>query len=167
MKRTTQSQGFTLFELMMTLAVVGVVAALSVPMFGDIVKNNRLATQVNNMLASLNYARNETVTRGANVRLEPIVAGTDWTAGWRVRVDGNNDGDFSDTEDMVLRNFEEVESSSLTSSVNTITYSPEGQAQSTATLTLVANECTDGHKRVVNVKLSGLARMDPNDQACP
>jgi len=178
MKKATQSQGFTLYELMMTLAVVGVVAALSVPMFGDIVKNNRLATQVNNMLASLNYARNESVTRGVSVRLEPIVSGTDWTAGWRVRVDGNDDGDFSDSEDVVTRNFEQMEATTLTldnAANNVITYLPNGQINRSdiddlsedLKLKLVANECTDEDKRVIDVRLSGQARMDPSDQACP
>lgn len=162
-----RTYGFTLIELMITLALVAILATAAAPMFGDLLKNNRLAAQNNTILASLNYARNESVSRGVNVRLEPVVAGTDWTAGWRVRVDGNDDGDFADSADIVTRNFEALEASTLTSSVNNIVYTPDGQVQAAATLTLVANDCTDNHKRVIDVKLSGLAAMDPNDQSCP
>lgn len=161
------ANGFTLIELLVTMAIVAILAVAGIPMFGDLVKNNRITAQANSVITALHYARSESINRGVDARVEPVVAGTDWSAGWRVRVDGNNDGDFSDSDDVVTRTFDEVESSSLTSSENNIVYTPNGQVDAGATLTLLADECTGEHKRVINVKPSGHVWLDENDRDCP
>lgn len=170
MKKITNMQqqaGFTILELMIAVTVAGILATLALPSLGDLIKNNRMAAQANSVIASLHYTRNESVNRGVNVRIEPVTAGTDWSDGWLVRIDGNNDGDFNDAEDTVLRNYEGLKRSTLTSDQNTITYSPNGQVNTAALLTLLADECTRDHKRLINVKLSGMIWLDQNDMACP
>ncbi len=97
------ANGFTLIELLVTMAIVAILAVAGIPMFGDLVKNNRITAQANSVITALHYARSESINRGVDARVEPVVAGTDWSAGWRVRVDGNNDGDFSDSDDVVTR----------------------------------------------------------------
>lgn len=161
--------GFTLIELMVALAVVGVVVAIALPSFGELLKNNRMATQANAIITSLHQARNETINRGTQVRLEPLVAGTDWSAGWQLRIDGSNpsDNDFTDAEDIVIRSYEALKQSTLISDVNNIVYLPDGSALAAAVLTLTANDCTRNHKRVISIKLSGFVWLDPNDRTCP
>lgn len=162
-----RKNGFTLMELLITIAIVAIIAVAGIPMFGDLVKNNRMTAQANSIITAMHSARNESINRGVSVRIEPIVAGSDWSAGWRIRIDGNNDNDFSDSEDVVTRSFDEVKSSSLTSSVDTITYTPNGQVTSAATLTLLADECTGEHRRVINIKASGHVWLDKNQKNCP
>ncbi len=161
--------GFTLIELMVAVAVVGVVVAIGMPSFGELLKNNRMATQANAIIASLQQARSETINRGASVRIEPLVAGTDWSAGWQLRIDGSNpsDNDFVDAEDIVIRNYEGLKQSTLTSDVNNIIYLPDGSVSAAAVLTLTANECTREHKRIISIKLSGFVWLDPNNRTCP
>jgi len=166
--------GFTLIELMVAVAVVGVVVAIGMPSFGELLKNNRMVTQANAIIASLQQARSETINRGVSVRIEPLVAGTDWSAGWQLRIDGSNpsDNDFTDAEDIVIRSYEALKQSTLiftspTSTVNNIIYLPDGSVSAAAVLTLIANECTREHKRVISIKLSGFVWLDPNDRTCP
>ncbi len=161
--------GFTLIELMVAVAVVGVVVAIGMPSFGELLKNNRIATQANAIIASLQQARSETINRGTSVRIEPLVAGTDWSAGWQLRIDGSNpsDNDFTDAEDIVIRNYEALKQSTLTSTVDNIIYLPDGSVSAAAVLTLTANECTRDHKRIISIKLSGFVWLDPNDKTCP
>ncbi|HSR62844.1 MAG TPA: GspH/FimT family pseudopilin, partial [Gammaproteobacteria bacterium] len=121
-----KNKGFTLLELMATVAIVGILVAMGLPALGELVKNNRISTQANSILTSLHQARGEAVNRGVDIRVEPLVAGTDWSSGWRIVVDSN---------DEVLRNFDAVASSSLTSSVDEIVYQPNGQADTAATFT--------------------------------
>ena len=161
--------GFTLIELMVAVAVVGVVVAIGMPSFGELLKNNRMVTQANTIIASLHQARSETINRGISVRIEPLVAGTDWSAGWQLRIDGSNpsDNDFVDTEDIVIRSYEALKQSTLTSTVTNIIYLPDGSVSAAAVLTLIADKCTREHKRVISIKLSGFIWLDPNDRTCP
>lgn len=161
--------GFTLIELMVTVAVVGVVVAIGMPSFGELLKNNRMATQANAIIASLHQARSETINRGISVRIEPLVAGTNWSAGWQLRIDGSNpsDNDFVDDVDIVIRSYEALKQSTLTSTVDNIIYLPDGSVSAAAVLTLIADKCTREHKRIISIQLSGFIWLDPNDKTCP
>jgi len=62
MNRNGQS-GFTLVELMVTLAVGATLVGLAVPGIRDFIRNNRLSGGVNDMLHSLQVARTEAIKR--------------------------------------------------------------------------------------------------------
>jgi type IV fimbrial biogenesis protein FimT len=93
--------GFTIVELMITLVIIAIVASLGVPAFRETIQNNRMATQFNELVGSLNIARSEAVKRGARTRVCKGTAptcdnsATGWEQGWFVWVDGNDDGSFT------------------------------------------------------------------------
>jgi len=93
-----KQRGLTLLELMITLAVAGVLFALAAPNFRTMVQNNRITTQVNEFVTATTYARSEAIRRGGSVTLclstdlaSCDEAGDDWAAGWIV-IEGNPDG---------------------------------------------------------------------------
>lgn len=61
--------GFTLVELMVTVAVAAVLLAVAVPSFTQMIVSGRLTTQSNDMLAAINLARSEAIKRNASVTL--------------------------------------------------------------------------------------------------
>jgi type IV fimbrial biogenesis protein FimT len=61
--------GFTLVELIITVAVASVLLALAVPSFSQMIVSSRLTTQSNDMLAAINLARSEAIKRNASVTL--------------------------------------------------------------------------------------------------
>jgi type IV fimbrial biogenesis protein FimT len=91
--------GFTLMELMVVLAIVGVIMGLAVPNFGLYIRNSRLTGAANDLLSSITLARTEAIKRQVPVAVcatsDPNVAvpncnGGPFTA-WVVWVDADND----------------------------------------------------------------------------
>ena len=83
--------GFTLIELMVALAILGIVVGFGVPQISRIVQNNRLVASLNSLSAHLTYARSEAVKRSTNVSVAPLTP-PNWLLGWQVFVDQNADG---------------------------------------------------------------------------
>ena len=83
--------GFTLFELMVTLAVAALILSLGVPGFRNFIQNNRATTHTNDLVTALNLGRSEATRRGASVLLCSSSDGAtcsgsnDWSSGWIVR----------------------------------------------------------------------------------
>jgi type IV fimbrial biogenesis protein FimT len=64
-----QQRGFTLVELMITLAVAVVLLTIAVPSFRTITYTNKLTTAVNDVIASINTAKMEAIKRGGSAQL--------------------------------------------------------------------------------------------------
>lgn len=87
--RCYYNSGFTLVELIVTLVIAGILVSLAAPSFTSFIKNNRINSQANDLIADLSFARSEAIKRGASVTVcrsddgQNCNAGA-WTAGWIV-----------------------------------------------------------------------------------
>lgn len=87
--------GFTLVELMVTVAVLAILITLAVPSFRDLLSNSRSATLTNELVFSLKLARSESIKRGLRTEVCPrttanaatcSASADDWSNGWVVRI---------------------------------------------------------------------------------
>jgi len=75
-----QSRGFTLIELIVTVSILAIVAAVAIPGFQNLIQTNRVATQTNNFVSSIKLARSEAVKQGQSVTMTAV--GGDFANGW-------------------------------------------------------------------------------------
>lgn len=102
-----RSRGFTLLELMVTVGVAGVLLTVGVPSFVDVVRNNRAATNANELLTAFSIARSESIRRGANVSVcrssDGETCSGSWANGWIVVRDTQTTDTLPPTVGEVLR----------------------------------------------------------------
>lgn len=67
MPANAPSPGFTLVELMVTLAVLAILSTLAAPMFGDLIQRNKIDAASGELTHLLQYARSEAITRASAV----------------------------------------------------------------------------------------------------
>lgn len=176
------SSGFTLIELLVTISIAVILATVAIPSFQSFYRDNRLGSQSNDLIASLNLAKSEAIRRGVWVTVCPAASATacgtsgDWNQGWIVFAnikDGRNgrpgtwgtidtDADATTIDDQVLSVVPALNATAVTATnfTNYISYLPNGISRGdgnlpNGTFTL----CNSGKTRVITINTAGRARV--------
>lgn len=164
-------RGFTLIELLVTMSIAAILLTVAVPNFQLFVMNNRMASQANDLIAVLSFARSEAVKTGANVAVcasntnacpAQAAGATAWAAGWIVL----------DAAGTVLRRQQTLSgTSTLAGNWNSVTYNANGRLggtpapAATVTFTLCPPAPAQVQGRSVQIVLTGRASV--SSVACP
>ncbi|MFH7417051.1 pilus assembly FimT family protein, partial [Pseudomonas syringae group genomosp. 7] len=73
-------KGFSHIELLVTVSLVGILAAIDNPSFTISIQSNKADTELRDLQRALIYARLGAIKRGVAVRIAPT-SGTGWTSG--------------------------------------------------------------------------------------
>jgi type IV fimbrial biogenesis protein FimT len=103
--------GFSLYELLMTLALVALVLTLGLPSFGSLVADQRLRVETDALFHAVHLARKASIVRRRVVSLCPSADGEscsgayDWSGGWLVfaNVDKDEPPQVDDNEEILGR----------------------------------------------------------------
>lgn len=173
MSNHKKARGFTLIELMITVAVAMVLLMVAVPSLRAMLQNNRVSSQANELFTSLNLARSEALKQQRNVyvtALNGAVATNELGAGWRVWVDGPNGvAGTQHASEPTLAETDPLQNGSTVDSVPNATqifFGADGRASSAMTFALRTPDCK-GSDAGRNISVSAVGRVSVTKVACP
>jgi len=166
--------GFTLIELMITLAIAATLVTIGVPSLQDFVMNNRLTTHANDFIGAVQLARSEAIKRQRSTELcisttfasspPTCTGGKDWTAGWIVWSDIDRDTNVS--ADEVIQVHEAFAgNATLTSAAKSqFRYDSIGLVDAGGALTLCDSRTAEQGRQIT---ISNAGRANITNLACP
>jgi type IV fimbrial biogenesis protein FimT len=163
-----RGKGFTLIEMLITIAVGAITLTWAVQSARSIIVNNRLTSQANDFITALQFARSEALKRGSTVTvcssstLTSCASSTTWSGGYIVFADADGDATV-DTGETVLKKYASLAGTpTFTGNTNNVRYLSSGFSreftQSSPTsyaFTLSATGCAGNESRVIDINPIG------------
>ena len=179
----TNSNGFTLYELIIIIAILGIATAVAAPNLATMVANNRISASANDFVAALQFAKAETSSRVNPVTIckknaagDGCVGAGDWSQGWIVFSDANGDGSVDAAADPILLNHEalhpQITFAGTAGLQDLITYRPSGTTSlaSTGVLIMCDDRPFEESARGILVTITGrgsvMKATDTDQNAC-
>ena len=156
----TRQSGFTLIELVITVALAGVLLGIGVPAMRDMMLTQRVKTASSDIHLSLMYARSEAIKRATNVTITPDNT-AEWAEGWTIAAGGTT-----------LRDQDPLNGVNFTGPAAAVTYNKLGRVTTAANFTVRVTGNDAVRMRCISVSLSGRPAIqtdwdgDPNDGVC-
>lgn len=168
-----RTRGFSLVELMVTLAIAAVLLAIAVPSFSGLVARQRISAAASDLSADLATARADATRRGSAVRVCQSANGTScggsWASGWIVWADGDASGAPSAAEILRVRTLPTSRVTVSEASGRTeVTFQGGGTVAAPNVPASAWTVCYPGEKgRVVSLQAGGAMAAYPTTLPCP
>lgn len=164
--------GFTVIELLTTLAVAGVLVTIAVPSFTAMIRHNRAIAAVNELHTALNFTRHAAIIRNSYVVMCKSADGrrcnhalSDWNSGWLIFDNLNRDSAVQvNAGEPILRVHGPMRPQTpIISNRNAFTYRPMGTRSVNGTF-LYCSE-TGRNDRALIINVMGRVRISDTPNA--
>ena len=130
--KIVKNKGFTLIEILVVLTLAAIMFAFALPSFSNLVQSNRMSSQYNMLMTSLNLARSEAITRNTAITIcrsnDQATCAGQWQNGWIIFVDNGVIGTVNAPNDTILNVHEPLTVGTTLNYavINKVTYLPNG-----------------------------------------
>lgn len=152
--RSFRQKGFTVIEMMMVVAILGVLIAIAAPSFSSIIESQRAKSVASDLHTALTLARSEAIKRNRDMTL--AAKSSNWINGWQM-----TDPDTG----AVIEDHPAVTGISISSSTTSIVYRSSGRISGTANVTIGITGNFSSSSRCIQLDLSG--RPTIKSESCP
>ena len=161
----TISKGFTLVELMVTIAVAALLLSIGVPSFTAIYEATRGANEIQKINDLFAFARNQAVNYGTTVTVCPYASnpcGNDWSKGFSVYVERNGAKKVL----KIIDGFNSKDTISLTGPTDkTVNFTSDGLVSTETSIIYCPSGKSDASKSI-KISTSGLIKEDNEHKSC-
>ncbi len=172
MHTINHKHGFTLIELMVTVAVLGVLIAVAAPSFANLLASNRASSVSTEVAGAIMFARAEAVKRGTRVTMCKSVTtdqasptcdtsgSSSWANGWLIFTDTGTIGTVDGTDVRLRVAQPAIRDGSIVSSIsnfnNYLSFDSRGNFVPSGTvLTTSIQICYNHHQRTIEIAPTG------------
>lgn len=164
-------QGFNILELMIAVAIAGIVALIGIPAMNTTVENARVRAVTSDLTAAVALARSEAIREGNEVRVQARADADNnrsFDLGWCVipHVDGGT-VDCADNETIRLFDPPGNVTLSVTNVLNnSMLFDSQGARNATSEFTVTPPNCTAGANRARQVEVRPSGRAETSRVDC-
>ena len=174
-RRARRAAGFSIIELMITVAVLGVISAAALPSLKTMIQNARLTATANDLMADIAGTKTESSKRRARVVICPNTTGvnvntqcqaspsaTSWANGWIAYVDANSNTTY-DTGDTIVRVHEAMPTDvTVYSTATSLVSRPVGTITPTTTFKICINGRSGTYGKLITLSVTGRTSLSTN-----